>query len=991
MESRSELRLVTCLFVDIVGSTDLGQRLGPERMQQMLAESFREISAIALAEGGTIEKYIGDEVFVLFGAPSSHADDVARALRTGEASVRWAASRQIGVRAGIETGEALVDLDAVPERQRMAVGACVNIAARLQQQADTGEVVVGPMCRAAARDLAEFADVGVRTLKGLGEIPVYRLVRTVEARPAELPLVGREPELARLRQAFARARARLATFAVVTGPPGIGKSRVLREFAKDVAAEAVVLTARVRPGTETGSSPLRQLLPSDDVTAIPAAVAHSAGLRADAGLLALAPVDRRNEIHLGWLAYLSDIARDRPALVCVEDLHWAESELVRLFDRLTFDTELPLMVVATARPEFPGMPLIRAADDRVVIELQPLDADAAARLARAAGGRDLAARAEGNPLFIVELSRASAASSDALPLTVQAAIGARLDELPPRERELLQTAAVIGETFDVRGVALLSERDPAEVTGTLARLAHLRYVEPVDGRYRFHHALAYDVAYSRVPASARLPLHARYARDGLRRDDVEAAAHHWWQALGPPDGAWVWEGHRERESMLASAVDAHIAAGRALGDRFAFERASEVFDRALQLAATPRDRARVEEAFAVACRRNAMGNDSVDHLLRASELYREAGEAPPVALYADMLDLITFNWGYFKRLPAYEQVMRLLDDGIAAARASDDAANLFRLLVQRGFFTNDATVLGEASGLIARAGDLRAYADALWRMSLVHFTVSKDIGRALEALDRAFALAREGAHFNLPEALMWRSCAHFHAGDLDAAEADADQLRAIGKTLSPHTRQHGLGAKGRILFARGDWAGVGRLADDLRALVRENEDATFCVIGANLAAHGAVAEALTRGTLPDDLDALTARLIPQAAATRAATLFLPRSLAGRPEAEADARRAYTRETPIWDRQQVWDVTETQLALAYVAAARWPDVERMLPNLDQMGRRGARFASALAGALREELAAAAGGPRPAHTELHHLGCHGISDLLAYRAGSVAVAG
>ncbi|TMC78512.1 MAG: adenylate/guanylate cyclase domain-containing protein, partial [Chloroflexi bacterium] len=134
MERRSERRLVSCVFIDIVGSTDMGQRLGPERMQRLLADSFREISAIATAAGGTIEKYIGDEVFVLFGAPAAHSDDVMRALRVAESSVRWASTSPspVSVRVGIETGEALVDLEAVGEHQRMAVGACVNIAARLK-------------------------------------------------------------------------------------------------------------------------------------------------------------------------------------------------------------------------------------------------------------------------------------------------------------------------------------------------------------------------------------------------------------------------------------------------------------------------------------------------------------------------------------------------------------------------------------------------------------------------------------------------------------------------------------------------------------------------------------------------------------------------------------------------------------------------------------------------------------------------------------------
>ncbi|MDP9276175.1 MAG: AAA family ATPase, partial [Chloroflexota bacterium] len=535
MEHRSERRLVTCVFIDIVGSTNLGQRLGPERMQRLLTESFREISAIATAAGGTIEKYIGDEVFVLFGAPAAHSDDVMRALRVAEASVHWASTSKspISVRVGIETGEALVDLEAVGERQRMAVGACVNTAARLMTQADPNTVVVGPTTFAAASDAAEFEELGPLELKGLGPVPAWRLKAFTETREGQLPMVGRDSELAQLRKLFDRAASGDPSLAVLTGPPGIGKTRIVEEFASSVAAEATVLEARCRPGTEVGTSPLRQLLSNVDPASVPPAVAYSAGLRPDARLLALNGLDRRTTIQNAWRELVAELARERPVVMCIEDLHWGESELVRLIDALTLGSSLRFMVLATARPEFPGMPLLRPGDSRLFIELQPLDAKSANTLAQAAGARDIdIGRAEGHPLFIVELARARG-STESLPVTLQAAISARLDELPTADRELLQSSAVIGETFDARGAALLAGRDPAEVAGTLGRLAHLRYVHAIDGHFRFQHALVHDIAYGRLPIGTRLRLHAQYAREGLRSDDVERLAHHWWQALGP--------------------------------------------------------------------------------------------------------------------------------------------------------------------------------------------------------------------------------------------------------------------------------------------------------------------------------------------------------------------------------------------------------------------------------------------------------------------------
>jgi class 3 adenylate cyclase/tetratricopeptide (TPR) repeat protein len=974
------------VFIDIVGSTNLGQRLGPERMQRLLTESFREISAIATAAGGTIEKYIGDEVFVLFGAPAAHSDDVMRALRVAESSVRWASTTTspVSVRVGIETGEALVDLEAVGERQRMAVGACVNIAARLMTKADPNTVVVGPTTYAAANRSAEFDDLGPLELKGLGLVPAWRLGSLTEAPEGQLPLVGRESELGDLRAAFERASGGRGSLAVLIGPPGIGKSRIVDEFARSVAGEATVLEARCRPGTEVGSSPLRQLLANAEPERIPPAVAHSAGLRSDPRLLALPTLDRRTEISSGWHEYLADLSRARPVVICLEDLQWAESELIRLVDGLTMASGLRWGVVATARPEFPGMPLLRPSNDRLFLELQPLDRVSADALARAAGARDVDIdRAEGHPLFIVELARARGPAGASLPVTVQAAIGARLDELVPADRELLQSSSVIGETFDVRGAALLADRDPSDVAGALGRLAHLRYVRPIDGHFRFDHALVHDIAYGRLPIGTRLHLHAKYAREGLRSDDVEPLAHHWWQALGPEDAAWVWEGDPACEAMRSDALWALLAAGGSLADRLAFDRASEVFGRALRLAAGPVEAARVEEAFGLACARNAKGDEATEHRLRAIELYREAGVAPPVSLYADTLDLPVFNWGYFRHMRSYEEIGGLIDEGISNARQRSDPASLLRLLVQRSVFLNNGEALPEISRLLESGADLSKRADVLWRLALVHFTVTEDLEQALHALDLAFTLGAAGASFNLPEALMWRSEAHFHAGALVRAGADAERLIEVSHTLSPHTRQHALGTKARVLLGRGDWPGVIEQADALRSLVRGYPDDSFCLIGASGVADGAIAEILEGRRASTDLESIVLRMVPESPAIRAATLLVPLVMSAREVAEDDAHRAYARETPIYDREQIWDPTETSWAIAHVVREQWSELEALVARLDARAQHGSEFAGALAAALRQEEAAARGGPKPAHEALRGLGYHGISQLVSYR--------
>src|ERR1700716_4151186 len=204
VEHRSERRLVTCLFLDVVGSTDMTVSLGPERMKRELDRAFADLKEILHGHGGTIEKYIGDAIFVIFGAPAAHTDDPERALRAAIACRGWAAQNRsaggaVDVRVGVETGEALVDLDAVDLHQQMAVGTVVNLAARLQSQADAGEILVGPTCREATADVAEFPRERTGDLKGIGAVSIAALVGLgPNLRHQPLRFVGRDGELGRL-------------------------------------------------------------------------------------------------------------------------------------------------------------------------------------------------------------------------------------------------------------------------------------------------------------------------------------------------------------------------------------------------------------------------------------------------------------------------------------------------------------------------------------------------------------------------------------------------------------------------------------------------------------------------------------------------------------------------------------------------------------------------------------------------------------------------
>ena len=1014
VNTRSEVRLVTCLFVDVVGSTDATVRLGPERMQRVLGQAFAAMSGIIEAHGGTVEKYVGDAIFALFGVPTAQADDPVRALRAADACARWSPERSIGlpfaIRVGIETGEALVNLDALEERQRIAVGECVNLAARLQQHAQPGQIIVGPTLRDTTGNAAQFEPLGARELKGFGAVESWRFIGFRDgAEPPQVEFVGREAELETLRHAFDRARRGEAVLALVVGPPGQGKSRLASE-ALSRARPASALVARCRPGTEAGANtPLRQLLDQDlgdatpegvgrrlasllasaDAREVAAAICHAAGLAADEQLMAFGRYEQREVIALSWRRYLEALAMNSEVAILIEDVHWADPVLLRVMDQATSDVRAPLVVVATARPEFIGSAHLRPADNRYQIELGPLDPAATERLAAGVTGgngrvRAALARGEGNPLFIIELARSSRRAGE-LPVTLHAAIAARLDELPATERELLQRTSVAGESFDVRDAALLGEREPGDVVAALGRFAHLGFVTPAGPRYRFHHALVHDVAYGRVPVAERMSLHARYAQEGADPDDPEAQAHHWWEALRPPDAQWVWEGSPRLAAMRRDACRVHLAAGRSLEERNAYEEALEVYLRAVQLADDTLDGAAAEEGVGRASARLARGEDAWAHRLRAIELHGATGHGVPAQLYADMLEIATFNWGYFKQPPQHDEVRGLLDAGIQAARASGDDVSLARLLAGRAAYTEDVAGSEEIERLLA-SPDAVPFADAAHRIATVYLwagRVSESLGLFETVFER---LVPAGAAINEPEALTWYGLAAYTAGDLSRARELGDRLLEESTRRSAHTRQHALALNALRFFGEGDWAQVNSTTREMRALVDANPDVTFCLLGASAVAYGAVADVLAGRPVPADLESLAIRMLfAKSARVLAAVVTLPKVMAAADrEALAAGQAAYETGLLLWDRYRTWDVADLIPAISLTMLERWEELDPVLARLDHCARGGSRLAEATAAAVREEIAASAGGRAPSHEALLALGYKGVSELLRVRA-------
>lgn len=1006
---------MTALFVDVVGSTVLTARLGPERVKRTLDHAFTALRALIAAEGGTVEKVIGDAIHALFGVPVAHGDDPHRALRAADACRRWAEAQAgapvpLGVRIGVETGEAIVDLTAVEgDRQQMSVGACVHVAARLQQLAEPGHVLIGPVCHALCRDSGAFEALGELELRGIGRQPAWRLVALVapEAR-ARLPFVGRASELDLLRAAYRRATSGRSVLALVLGPPGQGKTRLVEEFVAELRDGTRVLAARCRPSGETGArTPLRELLTAAgaDVTGeqlaarledlvddpverrrVLPALAHSAGLGTSADLTTLSTAERRDELTNSWRRYLAALARDRPVVVWIEDLHWAEPELVSLLDRLTLAAAIPLLVVATARPELAERAGIRPGGDRFFVELDGLGVPEAQALARHAGSPDDLdiERAEGNPLFIIELARARVSDPGAaVPLTLQGLIGARLDELPVRDRELLQRVAVVGVGISAPDAALLSGRGAADVAATLERLSERLFLHPTAGGYRFHHALVRDVAYRRLPAAERLRLHARYAQDGIGRADVEGRAHHLWLALSGPDAPWVWAESEDLPELRRQAYETHLAAGRRYAERYAIRSALDAYERALGFADDATARAVVHHAMGAVCAADGRGEEAWEHYLRARQLHQEADQPPPVEIYADLTELAVWTPGMFHRVPDDAEVGALLDEGETLARRSGPPAVLARLLSVRAHFGTrsaqsfDLAPLEEGLRLAEGAADPAPFAPFLVNAAALqvrwgHF---RGAARTFHRLDELSAAGRRIDQVN-----EYRVAFAIHTGDLAQAETLVEQFALENASRGPHLRSHVHRERAHLLLARGDWPGLLGVAQDAERLVADNPGTAFCYAITTARALGAVAHAVLgqRAEAEACLARAETRLTSLPFSHEEGLLLAYGVLGRRPEAQRlleEIRQRHGALVPHFFRRAQ--------ATVLTMLERWAELAEPLAVLEEAAAQGSPFLAAFASAVREEQAAGQGGAAATHAALGALGYRGWSRLLAWR--------
>jgi predicted ATPase/class 3 adenylate cyclase len=568
-------KTVTIVFCDLKDSTALGDRLDSEALRDVLALYFSSMKPVLEGHGGLIEKYIGDAIMAVFGLPRMHEDDAQRAVRAAARMREALAELNVTLRAdfgvtlqnrtGVNTGEVVTgDTGA---SQRLATGDTVNVAARLEQAAPAGEILIGESTYRLVRDAVEVVPVGPLTLKGKPEpVLAYRLISVTEGarstRPADLPLVGRAHEIAaldaELRRSIAGPECRLVT---LLGEAGVGKSRLIEEFVRSVADEAVVLQSRcLSYGDGITYWPLAEvfrqaagIVPEDSEEDAHAKLASHLGERlteATSRIESVMGLSKhqygKDELFWAVRAVLQELVRRRPLVVVFDDIHWAEPTFLDFIEQL-LDASLgvPLLLVCAARHELhedrPGFAAGRRAASQIQLgELSHEDSGLVVRnlLGEASLpeplGRRILRLAEGNPLFIEqmlsmliddELLReqagrwvfSGAAEDVSVPGTVAALLGTRLDRLGPVERRVVESASVIGLEFSSGAVSVLVQ-DGSARTGlehpfaALCNKQLIRRAQPgAADDFQFSHILIRDTAYARLLKRTRARLHERFA------------------------------------------------------------------------------------------------------------------------------------------------------------------------------------------------------------------------------------------------------------------------------------------------------------------------------------------------------------------------------------------------------------------------------------------------------------------------------------------------
>jgi class 3 adenylate cyclase/tetratricopeptide (TPR) repeat protein len=906
-----ERRQATILFADLSGYTAAAEQMDPEAVKALVDRTLRRLGEEIERFGGSIDKFIGDNVMGVFGAPVAHEDDPERAVRAGLAmqEAMEDANRQsrekygvgFSLRVGINSGEVMAG--AVGDRYTV-MGDAVNVAARLQAAGRPDRVTVGGSTYAATREAISYERLEPLTLKGKEEpVPAWEATGALSeprrgAVRAQTPLIGREYEAELLTSLFDRvsreARPHLVT---VVGQAGVGKSRLLRELMSRMIDSEQAPTIRRGQCPPYGAGiaywALAEVLDQefeirdDDapevaweklrsgVTELMEELEEEPAGERNAALLAIPlgleppeelrqpepdPQRMREALFSAVRAVIEAIARRKPLVLAVDDIHWADEGMLDLIDHLTRWVRAPLLLVCLARDELlerrPGWgggrrnattialdPLTEAETRELVAVLLPQGEEGAANVVP-----QVAERSGGNPLFAEEmvnrLIESDTIEAEALPRTVQSLLAARLDSLDRLERRLLQSASVIGQTFWEGALASTAAQEGLDLGRTLANLEQKDLLVPSassrlagEREYAFKHVLIRDVAYSMLPKSVRCRKHVEVAefireRAGERSDGVIGLiAEHFARAAALGSEAGLEPD--ELAALQAQALEALEAAGDAAAAIYSNAEAFDRYTAALELSESlePALIARVGEKQGDVALRMGRVDAAVAVWERCLAYHREQEDLARVADLHRKIGAALWHKGERRAsIDNYQRGIDLLKDGppcIELVRLYEEAASLY-------MHTGDNMLAIYASEKALRLAERLDEARAASRAHGIFGRVFGRIGdseKARENLERSVALARESDRSEAVRALLTLGY-HLEVSEADyegATEAYREALE-IAQEVGDLPSQVELHASiGQLAVEEGDWEQVERSAEaSARLAEREGLHGKLC-------------------------------------------------------------------------------------------------------------------------------------------------------------------
>ncbi len=881
-----ERKLATVLFADLVGSTKLASSQDAERTRSLLNRFYDAMATEIADAGGTVEKFAGDAVMAAFGAPAAQEDHAERALHAAlsmQKRLEELFGGVLSLRIGVNTGEVVAGQARVGSS--FVTGDTVNIAARLEQGARPGEILVGERTATAVSGAFEFAEPATIPAKGRPDgVACRRLVRALTPmRPQRVgglqrAFVGRDRELEALRRTYLRVveegRPRLVT---VIGDPGIGKTTLLREFwewLRSRSPEPVLRTGRcLSYGRGITYMPVGDIVrehlglaENDPQEIVRRRLGRNAILGLTLGLEApvdLHPLAARERLRQAWISLLDALAAGRPAVVLIEDLHWAEDALLDLLEAGLRGAHGPLLLLATARPELtqtrPGWVSEDRGAERVLLDaLTPSDTarmvDELIPTSLPASVRDIVlARAEGNPFFVEELIRTlidqgvlerrngdwtvrDLPNDFVVPDTVQAVLAARIDLLEPPEKAALQAAAVIGRTFWAGPVAELLEGVEAD----LHVLEERDFIRPRpsssivgEPEFTIKHALTRDVAYGSLLIAKRARLHARFAewleQTGEGRDEHAAMlAHHYAEAARPEDVDLAWPGHDDELARVREHAVSWLrrAADLAVG-RYEIEDAVSLLQRAVELESRRDAQVEIWREIGHAHAIYFNGKAFSSAMQQAIELADD--DLTTADLYAELAFQTMIRAGMWGVPPQAD----LVEDWIRRTLelAPPDSVARAKALIARCYSAYDKSpeLASEASEIAERLGDpvTRSYGYDV--LCLTAFAAG-DWDDAADWARRRVSLVDEIDDPDHQQDIYSGAFAPAVAlGQFDEGRRYSRSGEEINRRLSPHHRLHGVGQSLLLEELLGDWEAASRLQPRVEDAVAANI-ATPCVV-----------------------------------------------------------------------------------------------------------------------------------------------------------------